>query len=54
MTIDFNELGNIESFYGNMMEPEGYGVFDQDDISCEEDVIIRCADCKKPIDDCIC
>ena len=30
MTIEFKDLGNIESFHGNMQEPDGYGAFDED------------------------
>lgn len=30
MTIEFKDLGNIESFSANMQEPDGYGAFDED------------------------
>lgn len=29
MTIEFKDLGSIESFYGDMQEPDGDGAFDE-------------------------
>ena len=37
MIIEFKDLGNIESFYGNFTEPEGYGAFD--DAQNEDNIV---------------
>ena len=39
MTININDQYDIESFYFEMREPEGYGVFDQDENVVEEEPI---------------
>jgi hypothetical protein len=33
MQIDISDLGQIESFYNNFDEPEGFGAFDEDQLN---------------------